>query len=226
MLGSDVRRVERMAQREEIPCQKVGGQYRFNRAEITEWLQRTMGDMSHGDLADVEAGIMAQRQRDIDEAVIAPLLRREAVSPHLPARTKNGVLRDLVALAEQTGLVRDSRALLDAVIAREELCSTAIIGKIAIPHPRRPLPEAIEEPILVVAKTSTGIVFGAPEARLTSLFFLTASQDDRHHLHILARLCRMLRDDRFVDRLEAAETTDEMIELMNDREARVICESQ
>jgi len=225
MLGTDVRRVERMAKRGEIPCQKVGGQFRFNRAEITEWLQQSMGAMSHDHLAEVDAGMTTQRQTPQDEAIIAPLLRVETVSTSLGSRTKNSTLRELVALAQKTGMVLDEQALLEAVIHREELISTAIEGGIAIPHPRRPLPDAIAEPILAVARTSQGIVFGAPDGRLTTLFFLTASQDDRHHLHTLARLCRMLRDEGFVNDLKSAETAGEMIELMKDREVEVISES-
>jgi len=224
MLGADVRRVERMAKRGEIPCQKVGGQFRFNRAQITEWLQQRMGAMSHDHLAEVDAGITTQRQTPQDEAIIAPLLRVEAVSTNLGSRTKNSTLRELVALAEKTGLVLDLQALQEAVIHREELCSTAIEYGVAIPHPRRPLPEAIAEPILVVAKTSQGIAFGAPDGRLTTLFFLIASQDDRHHLHVLARLCRMLRDENFLAQLEAAQTPGEMIDLMKRRELEVIAE--
>lgn len=224
MLGADVRRVERMAKRGQIPCQKVGGQFRFNRAQITEWLQQSMGAMSHDHLAEVDAGITTQRQTPQDEAIIAPLLRIEAVSTNLGSRTKNSTLRELVALAEKTGLVLDIQALQEAVIHREELCSTAIERGVAIPHPRRPLPETIAEPILVVARTSQGIAFGAPDGRLTTLFFLTASQDDRHHLHILARLCRMLRDENFVNDLEAAETPQEIIDLMKQRELKVMAE--
>jgi PTS system nitrogen regulatory IIA component len=224
LLGSDLRRVERMAKRGEIPCQKIGGQFRFNRAEITEWLQQTMGAMSHDHLAEVDAGITTQRQTPQDQALIAPLLRTEAVSTNLGSRTKNSTLRELVVLAEKTGLVLDVQTLLEAVIHREELCSTAIERGVAIPHPRRPLPEAIAEPILVVARNGQGIAFGAPDGRMTTLFFLTVSQDDRYHLHVLARLCRMLRDEKFVARLEAAQTTNEMIDLMNQRELEVIAE--
>jgi PTS system nitrogen regulatory IIA component len=224
MLGADARRVERMAKRGEIPCQKVSGQLRFNRAEITEWLQRTMGAMSHENLAEVDAGITTQRQTQQDEAIITPLLRPEAVSTSLGSRTKNSALRELVVLAETTGMVVDAKTLLDAVIHREELCSTAIEHGIGIPHPRRPLPDAIAGPILVVARTGRGLAFGAPDGRLTTLFFLTASQDDRHHLHSLARLCRMLRDEDFVSRLAAAETPQEMIDLMKGRELEVLLE--
>jgi PTS system nitrogen regulatory IIA component len=224
MLGADIRRVERMAKRGEIPCRKVGGQLRFNRAEITEWLQRTMGGMSHEGLAEVDAGITTQRQTQQDEAIIAPLLRPEAISTSLGSRTKNSALRELVALAEKTGLVLDAKTLLDAVVHREEMCSTAIERGIAIPHPRRPLPDAIAEPILAVARTGRGLAFGAPDGRLTSLFFLTASKDDRHHLHILARLCRMLRDENFVSQLEVADTPQQIINLMKERELEVLCE--
>jgi len=224
LLGSDVRRVERMAKRGKIPHQKVGGEFRFNRAEITEWLQQTMGAMSHDHLAEVDAGITTQRQTPEDEAIIAPLLRAEAVSTNLGSRTKNSTLRELLALAEKTGQVVDPPTLLEAVIHREELCSTAIGGGFAIPHPRRPLPDAIAGAILVVARTSQGIVFGAPDGRLTTLFFLTASQDDRHHLHTLARLFRMLREERFVAQLETAQTPGEMIDLLKQRELQVVAE--
>jgi len=221
MLGADVRRVERMAQRGEIPCQKIGGQFRFNRAQITEWLQQQMGGMSHDHLAQVDAGMTAHRETPENEAIITPMLRLEAVTTSLGSRTKGSTLRELVSLAAATGKVYNEQELLDAVMHREELCSTAMEGGIAIPHPRRPLPEAIAEPILVVARTQ-GIAFGAPDGKLTQLFFLTASQDDRHHLHILARLCRMLHDEDFVARLEEAETPAEIVELMTNREIEVL----
>lgn len=225
MIGADARRLERMAQRGEIPCQKVGGELRFNRAEITEWLQQNMGTMTGDHLAEVDAGMTAHRQKPQSEAIIRPLLRPEAVTTRLNSRGKNSLLRELVALAGRTGLVYDDQALLEAVMAREEMCSTAMDGGIAIPHPRRPLPYEIADSVLVVAKVGGGLVFGAPDGKLTDLFFLTASQDDTHHLHILARLCRMLHDDEWVAQLHACETSAEMIDLLIDREIKVIAQS-
>ena len=99
-------------------------------------------------------------------------------------------------------------------------------GGIAIPHPQRPLPYAVAEPILVVARTCQGIVFGAPDGRLSQLFFLTVSQDDRHHVHVLARLCRILHHEPLIEQLRYAETAEEMIELIRERELQIISQSR
>ena len=221
MLGADSRRLERMAQRGEIPCQKVGGQFRFNRAEITEWLQQQIGNLDDDHLAEVDAGMAAHNQSQQELAIVTPLLRREAVIPQLDSRTKTSTLRKLVTIAEATGLVYDSQALHEAVVHREELCTTAMESGIAIPHPRRPLPYEIADTLLVVAKADQGIIFGAPDGP-THLFFMIASQDDTHHLHLLARLCRMLRQPDLIGDLLQAETAEDMIKRMIACETTII----
>jgi PTS system nitrogen regulatory IIA component len=224
LLGMDQRQAERMAQRGQIPCQKVGGQLRFNRAEITEWLQQHMITVKSLHLANMDAGITAHRQIVPDQVLVSSLLRVEAVSPSLPARTKNSVLRELVALAQATELLWDEETLLEALIEREELCSTALGEGLAIPHPRRPLPYAVAEPILAVAHTSGGIGYGAPDGRLTDLFFMICSRDDHYHLHIMARLCRMLHDESYRQSLRQAESAEKIIEIMQEREEEVMAE--
>jgi PTS system nitrogen regulatory IIA component len=214
-----------MADRGKIPCQKVGGQFRFNRAEITEWLQQHMPTMPQDDLTQFDAAITTQRQVHDGEAIVTPLLRMEAVAPQIGSRTKSSALRELVTLATGTGLVYDEVALLEAVQGREALCTTALEGGIAIPHPHRPLPYALADSILVVARAGRGLVFGARDGELTDLLFLTASQDDHHHLHLLARLCRMLHDEDWVEELRMAETAKEIMTLMTQREREVLHQS-
>ena len=221
-LGIEEKRADRMAQRGEIPCMKVAGQRRFNRAEITAWLQQHMPSLNKDHLARMDAGIGSHRQICDQDKIVSDLLRPEAINPSLPARTRNSVIKELVLLAQRTGLVYDTESFLEALNQREELCSTAMDGGFAIPHPRRPQPYAVAEPILVVAHTNQGIGFGAPDGRLTDLFIMTCSQDDRHHLHILARLCHMLHDDTFVLNLREAASTEDIIQLIQKRETAVI----
>ena len=223
-LGMDQRQADKMAQRGQIPCQKVGGQFRFNRAEVTEWMQQNLGQGQH-DLASMDEAKSANIHIDLQDTLITPMLREQAICVQLAARTKSSLLKELVALAQETDLLYDGQALLEALNRREELCSTAMEGGIAIPHPRRPLPYAIAEPILVIAQTTQGIGFGAPDGRLSDLFFMTCSQNDHDHLHVLARLCRMLNDRTFPQQLRDAETPEQIVELMRQREQIVMKDS-
>lgn len=217
-IGMDPRRLERMAQKGDIPCQKVGGQYRFNRAELTEWLQQRMVSHTAEHYHEVDAGMSVHREMDEDLPIIAPLMRVETISPHLPARTRKSVLKELVALGTESGLVYDGEGLLEALNQREELCSTAMEEGIAIPHPRRPMHYAIAEPFVAVGITSQGIGFGAPDGGLTNIFFLTCTKDDRHHLHVLARLCRMLHNTKLAGQLRQAENAADIMQIMRDCE--------
>jgi len=222
LLGLDTRRLERMAQRGEIPTRKAAGILRFNRAEINQWLKQQMGSMAYNKLSDMDAGITAQRQADIEDSIVTPLLHPEAICLKLPARTKKSVLKELVLLAEKTQLLYDKDALLETITQREDLCSTAQQDGVAIPHPRQPQPYIMAAPILVIARVPQGIGFGAPDGQLTDLFFLTCSPDDRHHLHILARLCRILHGKNFVDNLRQAADAQDVVELIKQREQEVI----
>lgn len=225
LLGRDSRQIQRLAERGDIPCRKVAGEMRFNRAEVNEWLRLNMPSLSHQHLANMDAAITIQRDAEADEAIITPLLRIEAVEPNLAARTKNSVLKELVALAGETDLLYDAEGLLEAIIQREQLCSTAVEDGIAIPHPRRPMHYAVAEPILVIANTTTGIGFGAPDGRLTDLFFMISCLDDRHHLHVLARLCRMLHDDAFPKQLRRAKTAQQIVDVFLERERHILADS-
>ncbi len=221
-LGLDYQQATKMAQRGEIPCQKISGQYRFNRAAVTEWMQQNLGQGKHN-LAKMDLGLKKNEATE-DQLIITPLLRIEAISTNLPARTKSSVLRELVGLAQETGLLYDPAELLKALMGREELCSTAMEGGIAIPHPRRPQQYTIAEPILVIARSTQAIGFGAPDRLLTDLFFMTCSQDDKHHLEVLARLCRMLNDKLLAHKIRDAESPQDVLNLMARREKEVLTE--
>jgi mannitol/fructose-specific phosphotransferase system IIA component (Ntr-type) len=110
----------------------------------------------------------------------------------------------LVALAETTGHLYDPKALLASLEAREELCSTAMPGGFALPHPRFHDPYLFETSLLVVGRPVQEIHFGAPDGEPTRLFFLICCQDDRLHLHTLARFCLIAQKTNVINQLLAA----------------------
>jgi PTS system nitrogen regulatory IIA component len=205
-LQRDVREVGKLASRGHLPGHKVGGQWRFALAEINQWLETQMPSYTEQQLTELES---ANARGGDGEPLIAGLLSEASVAVPLAASTRSSVLRELVALAEQSWQVYDPEAILDAVRHREEMASTALPSGVAIPHPRRPLPNALGESVLAYARTASGIPFGAPDGGLTDVFFLVLSRDDRTHLRVLARLTRLLMRPEFLDELRAAETPGE-----------------
>ncbi len=204
-LRRDVREVGKLASRGHLPGHKVGGQWRFARAEINHWIETQMPSLTEKELTNLESS----GSRGGDEPLLAGLLSEASMAVPLAASTRASVLKELVTLAEQSWQVYDPEAILDAVRQREEMASTALPSGVAIPHPRRPLPAALGESVLAYARTVSGIPFGAPHGGLTDLFFLICCRDDRTHLRVLARLTRLFLRPGFLDELRAAETPHE-----------------
>lgn len=225
-VGMDAREVEKLADRGKLPGQKVGGAWRFNQARVTEWLQQEMPSLDQARILELERSLRPAggARAAAPELLVTDLIGAEGVEPALPARTRASALRELVRLAERTGLLYDPDGLLEAIEQREAMCSTALPNGVAIPHPRQPMPYVSAEPLICVARVPQGIAFGSPEGRMTELFFLICCHEDRHHLRVLARLMRIL-DAETVDRLRFMEDAEEGLEVLLKREEAVVAAS-
>jgi len=216
-IGMDAREVKRLADRGVLPGMRVGGEWRFNRAQMLDWLQQRMHTLDRRHLRNLDR---AMSYGD-DDAVICRLLASEAVEMRLQAKSRPSVLRELVRLAGRTGMVYDPAGIVAALEEREALGSTALAGGFAFPHPRRPLPYATAEPLICLARVPAGIPFGAPDGRLTDLFALICCHDDRQHLLALARLARLFSGE-LPDALRQVEAAAEALALIIDCERQLL----
>lgn len=214
-LQRDVREVSRMASRGYLPGRKVSGEWRFARVEINHWIETQMHAYTEQELTALERGSLPTVDQ---EPLISTLLSQASMAVPLAAATRASVLRQLVHLTEQSWQVYDPEAILNAVRQREEMGSTALESGVAIPHPRRPLPDALGESLMAYGRTASGIPFGAAQGGLTDIFFLICCRDDRTHLRTLARLSRLLLRSGFLNELRAAETTAETWQLIHSAE--------
>lgn len=218
-VGMDAREVRKLADRGKLPAQKVGGQWRFNRAQVTEWLQQEIQTLDVHRLVSLEKAM--GEDVILSDLLVTDLIGLESIDPAMAANTKTSVLRELGRLAQNTGLLYDAAELTEAITERESLCSTALPNGVAIPHPRQPMPYISAEPMICVARLTRGIGFGSPYRDLTYLFFLILCHDDRHHLRTLARLMRILDEDT-VGLIMQAETREEILQILIDKETRVV----
>jgi PTS system nitrogen regulatory IIA component len=158
-------------------------------------------------------------------ALVGDRLGVEAINMNLLANTKASVLRELVNLAERTGLLYDKQGLLAAIQERESMCSTGLPNGMAIPHPRQPMPYATAEPLLCIARVQKGIPFDAMDGVLTDLFVLICSHEHRPHLQVLARLMRIF-DSAMLSALRATEDPEEVLQLVLAKEQAILSRQQ
>ena len=215
-LHMDMRAVDKLASRGQIPCRKVGGTFIFLKGELDHWVEARMHTLGPKELAKIHKGVSRHHGFDHEEMLIAPLLpdAPHGIAVPLGARTREAVLRALVDLAEKAHLVYNREDLLREIREREDLCTTAIVPGVAMPHPRHPLPYDIAESFVVAGMTTSGIPFGADDGSLTRLFFLICCKDDRTHLHVLARLAHLLHEQTEIEELLHAGSPDELRELL------------
>lgn len=219
-LRRDSRELHKLAARGELPGRKVGGAWRFARAEINLWLGTAMRGFDDEQLKHIE-----DTHPEPQEPLLTNLLPPACVEVPLAARTKDSILRDMVRLAEQSWQVYDPETVLDAIRAREEIASTAQPDGVAVLHPRRPLPAALGEHVLAFGRTSSGVPFGGPDGGLTDVYFLVCCRDDKTHLRVLARIARLLLREDFPDQIRAADTPAEALRVIRAAESELLAHS-
>ena len=220
-LHMDPREVAKLASRGQIPCRKVAGKFVFSKGDLDHWVFEQMGDLSRSRLAKIEGSVSAHHGLDNEGLVLTELIRAGACVCPLAAKTKQSVLRALVAAGEEQGVVYNLPDLLDELSQREDLCSTAMIPHVAMPHPRHPVPYDISESFVVVGLTPSGVPYGCTAGGLTRLFFLICCKDERTHLHVLARLAQILHEASHVEAMLECDDGDALFELISDYEQQL-----
>lgn len=194
--------VARLMRESDIPYDVRGGRTLFRKATIDEWASRRILRLP-GKRLDAYHEKSMRGTRDVFSggALIPELLREDDINLTLTSKTRPSVIRDLVALAERTGRVFNPRELLSSVEEREVLCSTALPGGFALLHARHHKADRFEGSFIVLGRTIQAVPFGAPDGRPTQVFFMICCEDDRIHLHTLARFCLIAQQTEVIARL-------------------------
>ncbi len=215
--------IERLVKDQEIPFERHGDRLVFRKTDIDAWASPRILGLEGRRLTEYH--LKASRDtREIlaNEAILPEMIHPDFINPALPAKTRASVLREMVALAEETGRAWDPKGLLAGLEAREALSSTGLPGGLALLHTRDPQAYLFESAFIVLGRTVQQVPFGAPDGQPTDLFFLLACPDDRLHLHALARLCMMAQKTALLADLRAAPEAETMHRLFLAAEEAVL----
>ncbi len=211
--------VQKLVNRGKIPGRKVAGRWRFSLPEIHQWLEERIGLTE--DEEELERMERALAQDQSEEIALSELIPEQAIAVPLEARSQNSVIHQMIQLAARTGWLLDPERMEQAVRRREQLHTTALDCGVALLHPRRPLPQILEQPFVAFGRTIQGVPFGGSRGMLTDLFFLILSVDDRGHLRTLARLSRLLAQPQFLTQLRQCDTPAEVLAVIRESEEQL-----
>lgn len=144
---------------------------------------------------------------------IVDLISKDSMSLQASPKSKSEAIDMLVELQVKGGRIADKAEYKKGILAREELSSTAIGEGIAIPHAKS---EAVTAPSLAVMTVPDGVDYDAMDEEPSYLFFMIAAPNDGDvHLDVLARLMTVLMDEELREKLIAARSKEEFLDIID-----------
>ena len=143
---------------------------------------------------------------------LSEFLRPDFVVTRLEARGVRSVIDEVSGRAEEVG-IGSADLISEKLYEREEAHPTVMGSGLAIPHATVP---GLSGPVIGVALSGEPIHFGSSELDPVRVFFILLSPlgYEREHVKLLARICRLVRHDGFIDQLEEASDAAGIVELI------------
>ncbi|MEY8458697.1 PTS fructose transporter subunit IIABC [Lactococcus ileimucosae] len=146
---------------------------------------------------------------------IKDLLKTEVMILDLQATTKEAAVDEMVNKLVAEGYVSDFDTFKAGIMAREAQTSTGLGDGIAMPHSKN---KAVEEAVVLFAKSNAGVDYAALDGQPVNLFFMIAAPEGANdtHLEALAQLSKFLLQAGFTDKVKAAQYPRQVLELFSE----------
>jgi PTS system nitrogen regulatory IIA component len=189
-LQAEEKSVIQWIRNERLPAETVRGEYMINRADLLEWATAK----------GLKVDPSVFRVKDDDDGpmpTVAQAVESGGIHYGVRGTDRESVLKNVVNrldLPPET----DPEFLLQVLLTREAMGTTAIGNGIAIPHVRNPIHIHLPDPRIALCFLETPVDFGAPDGKPVSVLFTLTSPTVKVHLHLLAALSSALKDPRLM----------------------------
>lgn len=143
---------------------------------------------------------------------ITDLLSRDRILLGQTVAGKAEAIDCMVELQAKSGRIRDKEVYKNAILAREEMSSTAVEAGIAVPHAKS---ETVAAPSLCAMTLKNGIDYGAVDGPSDLFFMIAAPLDGDLHLEILSHLMVLLMNPQFLTELRQAKDEEEFLSIID-----------
>jgi fructose-specific phosphotransferase system IIA component len=131
----------------------------------------------------------------------------------LEGTNKHEIIEELVERLAETCENCDADTILEAVLSRERDGSTGLEKGVAIPHAKC---DAVDKLRVVVGISREGVDFESQDGKPSKLFFLmiAPTTESGPHVQAIAKIVKMIKLDRFREKLVKADNPEVIIEAM------------
>jgi nitrogen PTS system EIIA component len=210
-LHLDIRELHKLVQKREVPHENTRGQIVFRKNHLRDWSTQRIVAFKEKHLHDFH--IQTHKNHPVPDRTkpfLSGFLNADYCIDYIASKSKSKILKNLADKAFETGNVCDADELFSLLEEREELFSTGLEGGIAIPHTRVHSEYLFLENFLVIGRIPGGVPFGAIDNKLTDLFIMPCTMDDKLHLYTITRIAMMLQKTDLAERLRTAADRHEM----------------
>ncbi len=149
---------------------------------------------------------------------VSELLTKDTMVLNMASDTKADAIDELASQLDKAGRLTNLKKFKEAIWNREKESTTGIGEGVAIPHAKT---DAVKQPAIAFGRSIAGIDYEALDGEPSHLFFMIAASEgaNNEHLETLSRLSTMLMDETFRKRIMEAQSEDEILSLIDDKEA-------
>ena len=206
LLQVNEKTVYRWIKEKKIPCYRINHQYRFNRAEINEWILSNKIELS--------SSLMNLGLTDHN---LPRLLERGGIVSSVPGSNVSEVITNAVErINTPPGLKKEDIIL--ALMHREELMPTAVGKGVAIPHPRNPIVTDPKNASISICYLEQPTDFRALDGLPVHTLFILFTATPRMHLEVLSKISHLCQNDLFLEKLSLRAAEEDVMEFIRARE--------
>ena len=152
---------------------------------------------------------------------ILDFLSKKAISVSLKSAKKEDTIKEMAELLIAAGEIekKDKNKLIELLMAREALGSTAIGQGVAIPHAKV---DCVKQLVAAFGLSQRGVDFDSLDGEPAYIFFLLVAPQDSAgpHLKALARISRLLKDKYFRDSLRQIKDVPSVIKIISQEDEK------
>ena len=185
--------IYRWVRQGDIPCVVRSGKYYFNQSTLLSWAESKHIHI-HEHLLERKDN---KKEVESSNFQLLGALQSGNVFYEVPSATTEILFQEV---STRMSLPKNVKACLtEQLVERENISSTGIGNGFAIPHPKTPLGQQIDQSVVGTFFLQSPLDFNSPDDLPVSVVFVLLSTDSVQHLQLLSQLVRLLSNSNVND---------------------------